>query len=81
MIPVRACQAFVTCAVVVGLVLSLAPFSAYASTSAAALCGSAAVLPDGWVTATPESVGFESRQLCAIGNAVRRGGAAGAPGV
>jgi CubicO group peptidase (beta-lactamase class C family) len=73
MIPVRACQAFVTCAVVVGFVLSHAPFSAYASTTATALCGSAAVLPDGWVMATPESVGFESRQLCAIGNAVRHG--------
>jgi CubicO group peptidase (beta-lactamase class C family) len=73
MIPVRACQAFVTCAVVVGLVLSHAPFSAYASTPAAVFCGRAAVLHDGWVTATPESVGFESRQLCAIGNAVRHG--------
>jgi CubicO group peptidase (beta-lactamase class C family) len=73
MIPVRAGKAFVTCGIVIGFVLSMAPFSAYASTPAAALCGSAAVLPDGWVTATPESVGFESRQLCAIGNAVRYG--------
>jgi CubicO group peptidase (beta-lactamase class C family) len=73
MIPVRAGKAFVTCAVVVGFVVSNAQFSAHASTLAAALCGSAAVLPDGWATATPESVGFESRQLCAIGNAVRHG--------
>jgi CubicO group peptidase (beta-lactamase class C family) len=73
MIPVRACRAFATCAVVLGFVLSHARFSAYASTPAAALCGSVAVLPVGWVTATPESVGFEPRQLCAIGNAVRHG--------
>jgi CubicO group peptidase (beta-lactamase class C family) len=73
MIPVRAGNAFVTCGVVIGLVLSMAPFSAYASTPSAARCGSAAVLPDGWVTATPESVGFESRQLCAISDAVRHG--------
>jgi CubicO group peptidase (beta-lactamase class C family) len=73
MIPVRVCQVFVTCAVVVGCVLSHAPLSAHASTPPAALCGSAAVLPDGWVVVTPESVGFEPRQLCAIGNAVRHG--------
>jgi CubicO group peptidase (beta-lactamase class C family) len=63
----------VTCGVVVGLVLSIAQFSAYASAPAAALCGSATVLPDGWATATPESVGFEPRQLCALGDAVRHG--------
>jgi hypothetical protein len=73
MIPIRAGKACVTCGVVVGLVLSIAQFSACASTPSAARCGSAAVLPDGWVTATPESVGFESHQLCAIGNAVRHG--------
>jgi CubicO group peptidase (beta-lactamase class C family) len=73
MIPVRAGKAFVTCGVVFGFVLSMAQFSAYASAPAAALCGSATVLHDGWATATPESVGFESRQLCAIGNAVRHG--------
>jgi CubicO group peptidase (beta-lactamase class C family) len=73
MAQVRACKAFVNCAVVVGFVLSHAQFSASASTSSGALCGSAAVLHDGWVIATPESVGFESRQLCAIGNAVRHG--------
>jgi CubicO group peptidase (beta-lactamase class C family) len=73
MAQVRACKAFVNCAVVVGFVLSNVQFSASASTSSAALCGSAAVLHDGWVIATPESVGFESRQLCAIGNAVRHG--------
>jgi CubicO group peptidase (beta-lactamase class C family) len=73
MIQVRACKAFVTYAVVVGFVLSHAPFSAYASTQAAPPCGSAAVLHDSWVVATPESFGFESRQLCAIGNAVRHG--------
>jgi CubicO group peptidase (beta-lactamase class C family) len=63
----------VTCGVVVGLVLSIAQFSAYASAPAAARCGSATVLLDGWATATPESVGFEPRQLCAIGDAVRHG--------
>jgi CubicO group peptidase (beta-lactamase class C family) len=73
MAQVRAGKAFVNCAVVVGFVLSHAQFSASASTPAAALCGSAAVLHDGWVIATPESVGFESRQLCAIGNAVHNG--------
>jgi CubicO group peptidase (beta-lactamase class C family) len=31
------------------------------------------MLYDGWLVATPESVGFESCQLCAIGNAVRNG--------
>ena len=73
MILVRAGKSFGTCGVVVGLVLSIAQFSAYASTPSAALCGRATVLPDGWVTATPESVGFEARQLCAIGDAVRHG--------
>src|SRR5262247_1581071 len=73
MAQVRACKAFVNCAVMVGLVLSNPQFSASASTSSAALCGSAAVLHDSWVIATSESVGFESRQLCTIGNAVRHG--------
>jgi CubicO group peptidase (beta-lactamase class C family) len=70
---VRAYKAFVNCVIVMSFVLSNALGHAHAVTPPAAPCGSAAMLQDGWIVATPESVGFESHQLCAIGNAVRNG--------
>jgi CubicO group peptidase (beta-lactamase class C family) len=70
---VRAYTAFVNCVIVMSFVLSNAQCHAHAATPPAVPCGSAAMLHDGWMVATPESVGFESRQLCAIGNAVRNG--------
>jgi CubicO group peptidase (beta-lactamase class C family) len=69
----RSYKTFLNFAVAIGFLLSSAEVSADASTLPAATCASVAALKDGWLLAAPESVGFESHQLCAIGNAVRNG--------
>jgi CubicO group peptidase (beta-lactamase class C family) len=69
----RPYKALAVFASLIGLFSSSAVGMAYASTSHTATCASAAELSDGWTIATPESVGFESSHLCAIGKAAANG--------